>query len=236
MRRRRRLFSWLLLGILVGITTAAAFWFGLVPQRWSLLAPLSLERPTDWFVDFKLAALHRDPRLCQSVLKEPHITSTPVRDEPFKNGCGWRNAVRVQAAGGAAIGLDKLTCEAAAALALWVEHEVQPEAKAAFGTDVKSLETMGTYSCRNIVGNPFWRDFRSQHATANAVDIAGFRLSDGRYISVLRNWKGNDAEAKFLKSVHRKACKYFRVALGPEFNPAHENHFHFDRGPLSTCR
>lgn len=236
MRRRRRYFAWFFLGVLVSVTTAAAFWFGLVPQRWSPLAPLDLDKPDDWFIDFKLAALHGDQKLCQSVLKAPAIDSTPVRDQPYKNGCGWRNAVKVEAAGGASIGVDTLSCEAAAALALWVAHDVQPEAQATFGSSVKGFETMGTYSCRNIVGNPFWRDFRSQHAIANAIDISAVRLADGRSISVLKDWRGDSTEAKFLRSIHRKACKYFRVALGPDFNKAHENHFHFDRGPLSTCK
>lgn len=236
MARPRRMFSWLFLFILLTVATGAAFWLGLVPQRWSPLAPVSLEAPNDWFIDFKLAALHNDNQLCASVLKAPRIVSKPVPDKPYLNGCGWRNAVNVDAAGGASISVQPLTCEAAAALALWVNYEVQPQAQELLGSQVDRIDTMGTYSCRNIVGNAFWKDFRSQHATANAVDIAAIKLTDGRVISILRDWKGTGPEAAFLKSIHQRACKYFRVALGPEFNPAHENHFHFDRGPLRTCR
>ena len=49
--------------------------------------------------------------------------------------------------------LEQLTCEAAAALALWVEHEVQPLAVSTFGSRVAGIEDMGTYSCRNMIGN-----------------------------------------------------------------------------------
>jgi hypothetical protein len=53
---------------------------------------------------------------------------------------------------------------------------------------------------------------------------------------VLRNWKGDTPEARFLHDIHERACRYFRVAIGPDFNAAHANHFHFDRGALTSCR
>lgn len=235
-RKPRRIFSKLVLIVLSLVAVCGAFWFGLVPQRWSPLSPISLEKPPGLFVDFKLSALRFDPQLCQSVLKDPHIDATAIPDRPMKNGCGWTNAVRFTRTGGASIGVEPLTCEMAAALTLWVEHEVQPLAREMFGQGVKTLGDMGTYDCRNIVGNPFWKGMRSQHATANALDISGFTLEDGKQISVLRDWKGNDAEARFLREAHRRACKYFRVSLGPEFNAAHANHFHFDRGLMWTCK
>jgi hypothetical protein len=95
---------------------------------------------------------------------------------------------------------------------------------------------MGTYSCRNIIGNRKWAQLRSQHALANAVDIGGFKLENGQTISVARDWKGRNREARFLHSVHARACRYFRVAIGPDFNPAHWNHFHLDRGIFTRCQ
>jgi hypothetical protein len=231
-----RNFLRLVLVILVAGATLAAFWFGLVPQRWSPLPPISLEARPGWFVDPRLAALRFDPELCQSVLKEPHVDASPIPDNPLKKGCGWVNAVRFSTTGGAKIGVENLTCEMAAAVTLWMEHEVQPLAHEVFGKPVASLGDMGTYDCRNIIGNPFWKDFRSQHATANALDISAFVLEDGRQISVLKDWRGNDPEARFLHEAHRRACRYFRVVLGPDFNEAHRNHFHLDRGPLWTCK
>jgi hypothetical protein len=105
-----------------------------------------------------------------------------------------------------------------------------------FGQEVVTLGDMGTYDCRNIVGNPFWKGVRSQHAAANAIDISGFTFADGRSISVLRDWKGKGPESQFLREAHRRSCRYFRVALSPDFNAAHANHFHFDRGLMWTCR
>lgn len=226
----------LVLVVLLSGATFGAFWFGLVPQRLSPFAPVSLERPPGWFLDPKLAALRRDPGLCQSVLKAPHIDATPVDDQPYKNGCGWINGVKFSMAGGARLGVEPITCEMAAAVTLWIEHEVQPAATSAFGKRVSSIEDMGTYDCRNIVGNSMWKDVKSQHASANAVDIAGFTLEDGRKISVLKDWPVKGAEAAFLRAIKGRSCGYFRVSLGPDFNAAHKNHFHFDRGPMWTCK
>lgn len=225
--------------ILLGLAIAAsfaAFWFGIVPQRLSPFSPLTLDQPAQWFVDPKLAALRRDPALCHAVIKSPHVFASPIPDVPIENGCGLRNAVRVSAVGGARLPADRLACEMAAALALWIEYDVQPAAQEILGQRVQSITQMGTYSCRDIVGNAFWKGIRSQHATANAIDIGGFTLADGRQISVLKGWPGNSAEAKFLRDIHKRACRYFRVSLGPDFNASHKDHFHFDRGPLWTCR
>ncbi len=236
MRRPGRIILRTLLAALVLGAVLAAFWLGLVPQRYSPLAPISLEEPPSWFVDFRLAALKHDPALCQAILRAPHIAATPVPDSPIQDGCGWVNAVRLSAVGGAEIGVDKLTCEEAAALALWVEHEVQPLALATFGSRVANLEDMGAYSCRNMIGNSKWVGMRSQHALANAIDISGFRLANGRMITIAKDYKGSGPEAAFLHAVHKAACRYFRVAIGPDFNAAHWNHIHLDRGVFIGCR
>lgn len=225
-----------LLFLLVLGAAAGLFWFGLVPHRYSPFARISLNEPSHWFLDPRLASLRRDRAACHVLLQAPHIEAAPIPDNPIVKGCGWENSVKVATAGGAEVGADKLTCEMAVALTLWLKHDVQPEAERLLGSRVKSLHDMGTYSCRNIVGNTFWKDFRSQHATANAYDVGGFTLMDGRQISVLRDWRGAGPEARFLRAVHARACRYFRVSLGPDYNQAHRNHFHYDRGILWRCR
>lgn len=236
MRRPGRLILRTLLAALVLFAIAGAFWFGLVPQRFSPFAAISLDEPNAWFLDPRLAALRRDPVLCKAVLREPHITAAPISDNPIKNGCGWKNSVSISRAGGVELGAGKITCEMAAALALWVEYEVQPLALSMLGSRVTGIADMGTYDCRNIVGNSKWIGWRSQHALANAIDISGFRLEGGQQITVAKDWNGNGREAEFLRAVHERACRYFRVALGPDFNAAHANHFHYDRGILRTCK
>ena len=129
-----------------------------------------------------------------------------------------------------------MKCEVAAALALWVKHEVQPLARRILGQRVTALQNFGTYSCRKIIGSRFWKSRMSEHATANAIDISRFRLANGTWISVKRHWKGHGKKSQFLRAVHSRACRYFRVSLSPDFNAAHHDHFHFDRGVLSMCR
>jgi hypothetical protein len=222
--------------ILLLVAIFGAFWLGLVPQRLSPFSPIALDQPANWFIDPRLAALRHDPALCRAVLKSPYIIARPIPDSPVRNGCGWTNGVAVQSAAGAGIGLNPVTCEAAVAFALWVNYDVQPLAKSILGSRVTRLQDMGTYSCRNIIGNRLWKDFRSQHAAANAIDIGGFTLEDGRHISVRKDWRGSGPASRFLHEVHNRACRYFRVTLGPDFNAAHRDHFHLDRGFLSSCK
>jgi hypothetical protein len=236
MRRSSRNFLRALLAALLAMVMFAAFWFGVVPQRFSPFAPITLADPPTWFLDPRLAALRNDPELCRAVLLAPHIVATPIPDKVLANGCGWTNAVRVREVGGAELGLEQLTCEASAALALWVEQDLQPLALSMFGSRVTWMQDMGTYSCRNIIGNKRWVNMRSQHSLANAVDIGGFRLANGKQMSITKDYRADSLEGRFLREAHMRACRYFRVAIGPEFNEAHRDHLHFDRGIFTRCQ
>ena len=77
---------------------------------------------------------------------------------------------------------------------------------------------------------------KSEHATANAVDSSGLGLEDGRLINVKTHRANGGKEGKFLKRVHKGACWIFSVSLGPDYNAAHADHFHFDMGNALTCR
>jgi hypothetical protein len=222
----------LLMFLLSGAAILTAFWFGVVPQKFSPLSPLTLDKRNQWFVDLKLAALRREPTVCRSILKQPYVNAMQVADKPAVNGCGWSNSVGFSEIGGARIGVRPLTCEMAAALSLWVRYELQPGALAMFGHPIVKIDHLGTYSCRNIEG----KDRRSEHASANAIDISGFTLRDGRKISILHHWQSVRPEAMFLRRVQRAACRYFRVTLGPEYNAAHADHFHLDRSDFWSCR
>ena len=217
--------------LLFALAALAAVRFGLVSEDLNPFSPLSLDNPQQWFVDFKLAALRNDVQLCRTVLNPRHVDTVPVSDKPLRDGCGWSNSVAVSRVGAAKMPVSPLTCEMTAATALWVIQDVQPLARATLGSGVAGIHTVGTYSCRNIAG----RDRRSQHAKANAIDISGFKLEDGRTVSVHNDWNGTGAKAKFLKSVYQGACRYFRVTLGPDSNAAHADHFHLDRSGFRGC-
>ena len=76
----------------------------------------------------------------------------------------------------------------------------------------------------------------SQHATANAFDIAGFELADGRAVNLLSHWDGKGPEAQFLREVRDGLCEWFNVTLSPDYNALHADHFHVDMGPYLSCR
>lgn len=234
LRHRRTLRKFVVVTFLVA--AVGTLWLGLLPQRLSPFAPLDLNRPDSWFLDFRIAALNSNAQTCDAAIAQPLLDAHRVPDQATENGCGWQNAVRLREAGGVRISSDKITCGMSAALAMWLAHEVRPAARAILKSDVISIRHLGVYACRNIMGSAAFKSFRSQHATANAIDIEGFGLADGRQISVLKNWKGDSAEAQFLRDIHKRACRYFRVALGPDYNAAHANHFHFDRGAFKRCR
>lgn len=234
----RRGGSWLrlLLFVVIASGTAILFRQGLVVPALNPLPAIDLSIRTPWLVDWRLASIKYSPATCAKSLKAPYIEAEPISDAPMKDGCGWTNGVRLASAGGVRASFDRVTCEAAVALALWLEHDVQTLATEMLGERVASIQSLGSYACRNIRGNSIWRNVRSQHAYANAIDIGGFVLKSGRVVSVRRHWKGEGSEARFLRAVHQRACAYFRVVLGPDYNAAHHDHFHLDRGPLSRCR
>jgi hypothetical protein len=70
----------------------------------------------------------------------------------------------------------------------WVEKTLQPAAQEALGSPVTRLRNLSGYACRNRIGSQFHGDRLSEHALANAVDIAGFVTADGRSIEVARHW------------------------------------------------
>jgi hypothetical protein len=234
-RRRTNPYRALVVALLVGGALFAVR-EGLLPHRWTPLPLLDLATPDPWFLDWRLSALRVDADACGKVLRAPWIEAAQVADAPITDGCGWMNGVRLNAAGGARLSVDRITCEVAAGLALWLAHDVQPRAQEIFGAKVASVQHLGSYACRNIKGDAHGTGMRSEHARANALDIAGFTLTTGRQISVARHWAGGGPETQFLRAVHAGACRVFRVALGPDYNAAHRDHFHYDRGLFTSCR
>lgn len=209
---------------------------GLVPAAYSPLPALDLAEESAWFVDWRIAELKRDRDLCRRVLKPPAITATPVKPNPIKDGCGWENAVRLSNVAGVNLHIGVASCEVAAAFAMWMTHEVQPRAVAYLGGRIAAIDHSGVYNCRDIRGRKMWIGVRSEHASANALDLSAFMVAGGRWINIEKHWKSQGPEGRFLREIHAAACRYFRVAIGPEFNAVHHDHFHYDRGALSRCK
>jgi hypothetical protein len=205
-----------------------------MPDRWNPWAPLALEEPLNWLTRFKLARASGDGTQCKAILAQAQWRYAPVPDRETGPGCGFENAVRIEATSAAVGEPFTLSCRSALSLALWDRHVVQPAARTHFDATVKRLEHFGSYACRNIYGR---KDARlSRHATADALDVAAFVLSNGRRIAVQRDWGSDDADGLFLREVHAGACRVFDGVLGPAYNEAHRDHFHLERGGYKVCR
>lgn len=228
------------------IAIAALLIWGFVRQRpqdvpW---APLDLGQPVGMFTGRKLTALTQDRARCLGLLDRAGIryNSLPARRDGAQ--CGYDDVVRFTGGGGArTIGYRPaslgISCPVAASLALWEWNAVQPAARELLGAEVTAIQHLGSYNCRRISGRS--QGDWSEHARANAVDIAGFTLSDGRQISVLKDWRDDGEKGQFLRRVRDEACGLFATTLSPDYNAAHADHFHLDqayRGPMGwrACR
>lgn len=192
--------------------------------------PLDLTQPVGTFTGRKLAGLRGEAEQCRALLSRAGVEFRAL--PPLSSGqCGYDDGVRFTSGGSlnapyrpADLGT---SCPVAAALALWHWHVVQPAALEHLGQRVTAIDHFGSYSCRRIYGRSegAW----SEHSTANAVDIAGFRLEDGSRISVLGDWEDGGAKAAFLRDVRNRACDLFSTVLSPDYNEAHHDHLHFDQ-------
>lgn len=119
-------------------------------------------------------------------------------------------------------------CQMATALPDWVAT-VDGYAQSMLESPLARLDTGTSYMCRNR--NNGATGFTSEHGFANALDIVGFTLEDGRSIAVADDWAGATApEGRLLRLAHDAACASFMTVLGPEANAEHEDHFHLDQG------
>ena len=110
-----------------------------------------------------------------------------------------------------------------------------PAARLYLGTELARVETFGSYSCRNINGRLAGK--LSEHASANAVDVSGFLLADGRRITVKQDWNSPDpALRSFLLVIRTSACRRFKTVLSPDYNALHADHFHLDMGRGPFCK
>jgi hypothetical protein len=167
-----------------------------------------------------------DARMCLSDLKTKSVRFSALPNQSFGGGCRTIDTIKLMDFGVPATNLGAMTCPLAAGFAAWAKHAVLPASRQYLGSEVVRIETMGTYSCRNVNGGRSGK--LSEHAFGNAVDVSAFVLKDGRRISVLDGWRGKSDEREFLRRLHQSACKRFGTVLGPDYNNAHANHFHFD--------
>jgi hypothetical protein len=227
-------------GLVVGTLLAIVAVFGLPAgyEAYNPFGPLAVSDRPNLFTGFKQRRLAWNPERCEATLAAAAMTVTPLPDRETGEGCGFTNAVQMRR--GVRVGFSSefpASCPLAVAWALFETHTLQPAAREHLGREVRQIIHLGSYACRNINHGPgVTSTRRSQHATANALDLAGFVLSDGTRIMVEKGWQGEGPEAAFLRAVRDGACRRFNVVLSPDYNWLHRDHFHLDMGPYRSCR
>ena len=177
-------------------------------------------------------------RQCLADLGTRDAGFTPLPDEYYGAGCSTINTVRLLSlrSDDASLSLTNLgpvTCPLAEAMAGWARFGVDRAARQVLGSPLVRIETMGSYNCRDVAGT----ERRSAHATANAIDVSGFDLADGRRITVRGDWHSASPQVRqFLTLIHSSACRRFGTVLGPNYNAAHADHFHVELSNSAFCR
>jgi hypothetical protein len=160
--------------------------------------------------------------------------------------CGLTMPLKVTALQNGAVlfnSTQTLDCPMVAELDAWVADVVQPAALARFGQNVVEIDSMGSYNCRGMNNQIGAR--LSEHSFGNALDIGGFKLADGRSVTLVHDWwRGDPQTQAFLHDLHNGACGRFSTVLSPGSNPFHYNHIHIDlamhgmsaEGPRRICK
>ena len=128
-------------------------------------------------------------RQCLAQLGASQASFTPLPDQYFGAGCSTVGTVRLLGlrSDDAVLGITNLgpvSCPLATTFAAWARYGVDRAARQILGSPLVRIETMGSYSCRDVAGS----GRRSAHASAQAIDVSGFVLADGRRVTVLGDW------------------------------------------------
>jgi len=148
-------------------------------------------------------------------------------------GCGAASALLVRGVAGVAIEPPaEMTCDMAEALYAWIATSVQPAAKLSLKKTLVTINNASAYVCRRRNNSKTGK--LSEHAKANALDIATLGFEDGSRTSIKGDWSGvkqligASAQGEFLRRIRRDACIRFTTVLGPGSDPYHGDHFHVD--------
>ena len=164
-----------------------------------------------------------EPSACRRALTEEVAVAPSIPDIHDPGGCGGEDLVRLEAV----VLADKrrvaltpaatLRCKMALAVADWVRTDMAPLA-ASLGSPLSALDNYDSYECRGrnrIVGAQL-----SEHGRANALDVRGFKLADGRSIGLTDRTVPRELRETVLQSV----CARFPTVLGPGSDWYHEEH------------
>jgi hypothetical protein len=126
-----------------------------------------------------------------------------------------------------------MRCAMAEAVTHWIRDEVAP-AFAKTGPGVRAIDNYASYDCRGR--NNVASARTSEHGYANAIDVRGVRLADGKFVQFTDRKVAKDVR----EGLRKDACARFTTVLGPGSDGHHEEHIHFDiaerRGGYRICQ
>ncbi|MBN9481668.1 MAG: extensin family protein [Bordetella sp.] len=178
---------------------------------------------------------------CMALLRQAGVSVARATDRDDGAFCVVQGAVRLT--GGDLTPLSPsgaaMRCPLAARLLLWDREVVRPAAREVMGAEAVRIDSLGTYACRRVYGSADAAARPSQHARANALDVAGVGFSDGRRATLAADWDGQGpsgaAGAAFLRRLRDGGCRLFGNVLTPDYNAAHRDHFHLDASAWGVC-
>jgi hypothetical protein len=172
-------------------------------------------------------ASERQASACRLALTEEIAIAPSIPDIHGPGGCGGEDLVRLEAI----VLQDKrkvtvkpaaiLRCGMASAIANWVRFDMAPLASR-LGSTISQLDNFDSYECRGR--NRVKGANLSEHGRANAIDVRGFVLANGRSIGLTDRRVPRDSRELALHS----ACTRFTTVLGPGSDGYHEDHIHLD--------
>ncbi|MGG5838456.1 MULTISPECIES: extensin-like domain-containing protein [Enterobacteriaceae] len=216
------------------IIAAAATGYRWLPSYYNPFVPLTLDDPPGKITQYKLRRL--TPEACENLLTQANekklIQTQSMADSA--GDCPLTHVVRVRNFGPVSLSSSFIaSCPLALSSALFVQQQARPLTKELMGSELSRIEHLGSFACRNIYHRPDAR--RSEHATADALDISAFQLANGQRVTVLRGWR-DDKTSPWLRALLSASCDYYGNGLGPEYNAAHANHFHLGMRGFGLCR
>jgi hypothetical protein len=187
-------------------------------------APSPAEKPAE---QVATPAAPPPPSACRLALTDEIAIAPSIPDIHGPGGCGGEDLVRLEAV----VLPDKrqvalkpaatLRCAMASEIAAWVRSDIAP-LTTSLGSVISVLDNFDSFECRGrnrVAGAPL-----SEHGRANALDVRGFKLADGRSIGLTDRTVPREVRETVLHSV----CTRFTTVLGPGSDGYHEDHIHLD--------